>query len=561
MNGVDGLSLHDSPFSLTPSFTLSLVPADETLFTRAFLNRATAMIQAGMMHQDFTPAWDENRKYDNYRRTVFGPTFGPYDHDMPGPGHLEARSAVSRMIALRNPSVPGFSKRLTRNQIRTFTGPLLRNVHHRFFTQLHSNINFGTYEEKYPEWLFQPHAKRQLRIQVHNESVIMGSNTHDEGTPVGFKLKPNELLAPGKQRGVGDLGVMRTDATAYVWSDIKDAWSVPFIHNNWEFEYCKSPDKELLSSVFEKLIDVPYGKAYFCYFSDDSCCAAHCRDGIVRFNADIKACDGSHFDPVFTWLERNLTKSAPYGTPNVFKDAIHRSFKYLGNKLRMRDPNSKKKIDYEFSSKRLYSGSTSTVVVNNGACVNIAFCAQIRVPDPSTVTKAEFIEAFRLGAEDAGYWVKFDLCDCIEKLQFLKHSPSEVEGRYVPWVNIGTYFKNFGHCVHDVPGRGLLAKRASIYVSEIVRSRLNWGDHAINDAFRHLIIDVRGDTKGLAYREVMVEKSIGGNLGRVSLESISSRYDCNVYELEELIHFIERSGLNTHLCLPIIEKILKQDYG
>lgn len=563
MNRADGLSSFDEPYSLTPSFTLVTVEVDPTLFTQKSLKLCKEYMKAGWMYEDYTPKWVDNTdKYDNYRRTVFGPTFGPYCQDMPGPGRDEARGAISRLNQLRNPGVPGFSHMLQRNQV-IFVRKM-RAVYRRFSIQLHGLLEcdggYKTYEESFPEWLYQPHAKKQLRLSVAASAEDIGHDRCDDEKPVGFKLKKDELLAPGKVRGIGDLGSMRTNASAHVMSHIKDAWRHPFVHKRGTFEFLKGPYKDDLSNVFRKLCEVPRGSIYMVYHSDDSCVSGGCRDGPVYFNADVKACDGSHFDPVINRLHVLLAVK-PDASLSVFAPTLDRAFKYLRSKLKMKDPNSKRRILYEYVSARLYSGSALTTILNNFANLTIGLSFAEKCLRPETLNAEEFMQCFASAAQDAGYWVKVLPCKCVEELQFLKHSPSIVDGVYVPWVNLGAYIKNFGHCPQDVPGRGPLSGRASMYLSEIVRSRENWGDHLFGDAFQHLVLTKRGLSDSSAYRGAMAERSIGESQIRISMESLARRYGCRVDELDELCECIRASGLNSHIRLPVVNCILTKDYG
>lgn len=563
MNRADGLSSFDQPYSLTPTFTLKTVPVDISLFTDRGLDKCRKYIDKGWMHEDFTPNWVHDEvKYNNYRRTVFGPTFGPFEQDMPGPGANEARVAISRLNQLRNPDVPGFSSMLRENQSRC--GQKYRHVFHRFGRQLHGTLEvlglYKTYDESYPEWLYQPHAKRKLRISVSMEAAEIGHDYSHDKKSVSFKLKKDELLPPGKVRGIGDLGSLRTNASAHVMGAIKEAWREPFSHKSAVLEYIKGPVRETLSSAFEKLCAVPLGRMYMCYHSDDSCVSGGCKDGTVYFNADIKACDGSHFDAIINRLHV-LLSVGPAKKLSVFAPTLDRAFSYLKAPLKMRDPNSHRKVQYLYSSARLYSGSTLTTILNNFANLSIGICFAERCPHPEVLTKAEFMSQFVLAAQDAGYWVKVIPCECPEELQFLKHSPSIVSGVYEPWVNLGAYIKNFGHCPQDVPGRGTLNQRASLYVSEIVRSRENWGNHEFGDAFQHLVLARRGITDSAAYRGAVIEKSIGVCQARVPLESLARRYGCRVDELCELCECIRASGLNSHIHLPVVNCILTKDYG
>jgi len=475
-------------------------------------------------------------------------------------GENEYRVAVGRMIALRSPDKPGYSDRLAANQnslARTFRTQL-----HRFKLHFERNIQRMLPEESYPIWLHQPHDKRIMRRGVRKDIEAVGTNRGDDDKFVEFKPKPGEMLPAGKKRGVGDMGVLRTDATAMCMDEIKNAWSVPFEYNNLRAVFVKASTKDALREAFKNLIE-PEKKIQFYYHSDDSCVGATCSDGHVHFNGDIKACDGSHRRPLFEVLANLLTKTD--GRDNYHAEPLKRAFSYLTRDLRMYNKfNRKQRVVYKFKDPRLYSGSVLTTTINNMANLFIALALERRVPDPSLVTSAQFKEAYRLAGEDVGYILKIVDCDCVEDLQFLKHSPClQEDGSYEPWVNLGTYIRGFGSCHGDLPGRGPLRNRAAAYISGVVESRLNWGKHAFNDAFGHFIKRDVGMTNTVLSRcfELEKSKSHGGFRGFVPNESLCRRYKISLKELDDLCRAISGLRLGGYLKHPVCKILYDVDYG
>jgi len=518
-------------------------------------------IASGKMNEDLTPNFvDTAHAVPLSYRSVFGPFFPVESCCLPGSGPEEFRTMVGRMIALRAPDQPGYSEQLALNQSRSMRR--LRPHIGLFKKHLETHIDRESYEQSYPKWLYQPHAKKKLRLRTRDEAYAMGGNDKDDTKPVEFKCKNGELLAAHKKRGIGDLGAMRTDATAHVMDSIKEAWSKPYVSRNATLTYVKSADKDSLRSVFRDLLEPARGKITFVYHSDDSCVGAMCKDGLVTFNGDIRACDGSHRTAMFNTLEHLLAITA--GVPNVHRDALARAFDYLRRDLVVPFPKDRRqKVRYKFLTMRLYSGSTLTTLINNFANWLIGLELSLLVPDASMVTKEEFKNAYRTAGENVGYILKIVDCSCPEQLQFLKHSPSYVGGEIEPWMNLGTYVRGFGTFDGDLPHvKSGYKAAAAAFVSDVVKGRRNWGNHVFNDAFAHLVVS--GTSKHariIRCVQELTSKSEGEVRLRVPVEALAARYGCEPTELEELCHGIRSAGLGDLVCYPLVSRIYSMDYG
>lgn len=507
------------------------------------------------MNEDYTPRFTVHPfDYTKEYRSVFGPFFVLPELNYPGTGEGEYRAAVSRMIAVRKPECVGFDERLSQNQDKI--GKVFRVPLHNFKQHLEKYIRRETYENSYPAWLFQPHAKRKFRMMIAANVALFGTNTREDEKSVGYKLKPGELLADGKKRAIADLGALRTDATAWCMEDVKEAWSVPFQHGKLRATYTKASTKDNLREAFTNLLS-PKGIEFY-YHSDDSCVSARCQDGIVYFNGDIKACDGSHRQPVFDLLYDLLATRK--GVENVHAPALLRAFKYLSKTLKVRNKHKKESVKYRFKSSRLYSGSVLTTTINNFANLLIAFALHRRVPDPSLVTRAQFKEAYRLAGEDVGYQLKIVDCNKPEDLQFLKHSPSVIDGHIEPWMGLGVYIRGFGTFKGDLPGKGPLGRRAQSYIHGVVQSRLNWGSHVFNDSFGHLMSGMTTKMSTSLFDDD-TSKSVGGCQCRIPNESLCSRYNVTEEELLDACLLVAGSKLGDRLRHPVFERFYSVDYG
>jgi len=519
-------------------------------------------IKSGIMNEDLTPNFtDVALRVPPMVRSVFGPFFPLEQLHMPGHGPEEYRTLVGRMIALRAPERPGFSESLAKQQVVGIRE--LRPQINLFKKHLEMHINRRSYEQEYPEWLFQPHPKRQLRLMIAAAVQRLGNNDCDDEDDVDFKGKDNELLGGGKKRGIANMKEFRTDATAYAIPSIKDAWEKPFQLKNTILRYVKKADKESLVQAFKELLEPEFNHMSFVYHSDDSCVAANCADGVVYFNGDIKACDGSHRTVIFDKLFKLLAFTG--GLPNAHHAPLTRAFNYLKRDLRVRFPKDRRqKVKYKFKTMRLYSGSVLTTLLNNFANLLIGMELTMLIPNPGLVTKEQLKEAYRQAGENVGYILKIVDCTVPEQLQFLKHSPTYVDGVIVPWVSLGTFIRGFGTFGGYLPHRkGGYDDAARSFIAEVVEGRKNWGNHEFNDSFHHLTKHklVRPNHRITRVLDMEREKCIGDVGARVPIEALARRYQCEPVALKELCHHIANCQLGDLVYLPVVSHIYNVDYG
>jgi len=512
-----------------------------------------------------------------------------------GNGSGEFRQAIGRMIALRKPSQEALAGKSSTDRTRIcvqYCAELNRNQRRAMFTsrgsifRLQKLFNFqrSHSEVSFVNWLVQPHPKRLQRWHTHTQHLERGYRLDKKCRNVEYKLKNGEFLPAGKKRGIGDLNADRTSATAHNIAEYKHAMEGEFFHHGSVIsEFIATPDKGVLSAGFSKLLDPPPGKIAFIYFSDDCSFSARCKDGLSVNNGDISACDGSHTDAIINKLQYIMTHNPITKARHYDADSIDLAFSFLAAPLsfknttaRKGEPGYKERVLYHFRQKRLYSGSVLTTLLNNFANFCIADRLSQLVPDPRLISRADFEKCYVRAARQVGYGVKCQSClgvnhDVIpEKIQFLKHSPSVIMGVVVPWVNIAVFTRGFGiYKGTDLPGvKGQsVENRIATYVSDVVESRSNWGNHPINSAFSHLSGLVLNDA---VTRPPLYMEAIGKGFNPIStgtadvdipLECIAARYDVSVAQLEELVLEIKRSRVHSVVCLPVIGIIHKLDYG
>lgn len=530
------------------------------------------------MNPDFTPEFTVSKHdYERQYRSLFGPYFNILGLNHSAQGNGENRAMVARMIALRThgcgdagscflcSSVPksfeNFDEFLKKQQ-----STLRRRIRCSVQTYKRWFYNRAVFDDSYcarRKWVTNQHVKRKLRVRAYNASIDMGGDGVDDDTPVGFKGKPGELLGISKKRGIGDLGVNRTNATAFAFESLKKAMEGEYTHGYYTFRFVSSPDIEELRDVFDRMAQVPPGHVYFVFFSDDGIIGVHCADGVMWFNTDLKQCDGSHFTPFLDMVEQFLTTD-PHGLDNPYARDIRKAYGYLASDMEVRNKyNRKEKVQYKFTSKRMYSGFAGTTITNNFANLFIGFCLQIRVPHPGLLTKSEFKEAFEFAAADAGYICHLQICEHFEDLQFLKHSPVLSDNaEYIPTMNLGTYMRGFGTFYGDLPARGSYFETSRAFVSDVVESRLGWGNHEFNRAFHHLVVKhgVKFQETA-AYGAVFRGKRHGTMRDYIPLSSLCVRYRCTITELTSLVNLISVAQVGDAVEHPLVKKIHDFDYG
>ena len=153
------------------------------------------------------------------------------------------------------------------------------------------------------------------------------------------------------------------------------------------------------------------------------------------------------------------------------------------------------------------------------------------------------------------------MCENLQQVQFLKYSPFFNHlGSIDAVLNLGVWLRTFCYCKYDLPGRGDIERRARLFNSEIVRSRVHTGNHLVHDAFKTHICWERMKLRPMDY-EWRDEVTTGEQLGTVSLEELSKRYGMPVSELSHMCHEIRELKFGEVVNLPAVHKIMAIDYG
>jgi hypothetical protein len=389
------------------------------------------------------------------------------------------------------------------------------------------------------EYANRPHPKRRARIYALDRLLKIGHLSHPTFVDiVTGKLKLDEWAKPGKYpRLINDYTVVGSLLGGFVAEIMKKCMEAPFHTPKGCARFVSSPNVQSLREAFGEIL-TPSSEISMIFFSDDSCIAVQ-RDGLTRrYNMDIKSADRSAHDGVFDALVE-CSSSNP-----LFMSWVLRSVKQCKLPLKMRFG---KRLKLTPTEHTLYSGSVLTTLINNLANLALFSAAHQPTPIPNSFTPT-------------GYSISLDECVVPEDLQFLKYSPSLIQGEVVPWLNIGVILRTLGNCHQDLPGRGDIRKRGFIFDSNIIKGLKHSGNHEILRTLQNVYnsdveIDVKFVNKNLPYFNLSEVNNVP-----IPLSCIANRYrveesDVSLF-ISDLLHHREH-------CLRgrFSDACMKLDYG
>lgn len=405
------------------------------------------------------------------------------------------------------------------------------------------------------EYVQEEHPKRALRINALIEGYLNGDDKKlpDFCRRLECKAK-KEVAKYGKAlRNVVDLGCFASLFGGYLAKQVKYATSSA---RSQYWEFIASPELKRLKGAFERLRQPK--QLYYLFFSDDSCVAIECADGIFRANMDISGADGSAGPRTFRSFEL-LCKGTTYY--DVARGCVNQCRK----ELVVKHPHISVKEVYRPREAFLPSGSVLTTTINNIGNLMIYSClhtilerefySRQRMP---TMAQCEEL-CIRAGAE-AGYILTVEICRCFEDLQFLKMSPDK---DCKPWVNLGVLLRCLHRAEGDLPPRvdGVkvsIESRCANRDKEVVASMVHAGDHVITEALRTR--HKPGSATGLSGSWV-IDNIVSGVARDIDMQSLCARYRCSGSELMSLVDAILTWEFGTVIDLEVTRRIFKKDYG
>jgi len=272
-------------------------------------------------------------------------------------------------------------------------------------------------------------------------------------------------------------------------------------------------------------------------------------------NVDISACDGSNFQSVFDLAQEAMCDPR-------FARSVEQTFDYLRMPVTFTTADGRS-TKLRPGCMRMYSGSVLTTYINNIAntliFLSLANLLNILFPhrDPN---EEEFTDLLSRAAERAGYKVtRSPASEHPESLQFLKRSPSLIDGVVACWLNLGVLLRGFGTIRGDLPGssRASLEERARAHNAGVVLSRIHDGEHSISRAFRCACPDAPCYTR--------VDRDYHGGVMASNIDipdsMLAVRYGLDPQDIRELAQEISTLTVGQRLTSPTVARIISVDYG
>lgn len=315
-----------------------------------------------------------------------------------------------------------------------------------------------------------PHPKKRLRMEAFHEIMVdmLEGSWLAKGAArrfteyVLYKCKKGEIAKPGKFiRLIGDLGCPASLRGFWVTKLIKKKMAAEdFILPRGRMHFCMKPGFEELRNVFTRLIE-PEDDFYFVYHSDDSCLSFRDPEGDVHwFNIDISSCDTSHSQAIFELLSDV--------SAGEVERCIDKLVKQLGAPILVVNPECRRQfVLLVCTFPRLFSGSTLTTLLNNVANLLIGTALYEAYENGELVAGTDFAPIIaRAGYICSGTLPPKLSCETFrhadeecyfpEDILFLKHFPvTDAKLGWVPVKGIGVFFRSYGRCKGDLPGRAI----------------------------------------------------------------------------------------------------------
>jgi len=472
-----------------------------------------------------------------------------------------------RLCGVRRPDEPGYHERLRVNQSNVHDW--LGCEYDDYLRELGLRVKIGFPQECPLElkkrWAFDPHPKKALRVSDYDDFVSSGGKiehgVHRGKVPV--VAKPCEILSKNKPRVIGNLGTRAASMGGFMMDYFKNPMSQEWDGGCVQARFVSSPDVGKLGEAFGWLMTVERG-ARAIYFSDDVCVSVLCQraDGtVVRLlgNADISACDGSHFKYFIDRVESFMAETVPSSwvpfVRVVFKQ-LRLDFKVVVG--------SQKVVGRTHGDPLLYSGSVLTTFLNNMAVMLSLVCYNRFLRELSRPpTEGEAASLLVASFERAGYDLKFEDVSSNPRLyQFLKHSPAFVDGKIVPYLNLGVFFRGFGMCDGDLPGKKKVPMKERIrrFNAGVVMSRVHAGEHDVSEAFRQAWPASPKDVV------VNVSYQVTTNLSGVPKQwipasELATRYEVPVAWVYHAAEGVRRAASGQYVDDPFVTRCLQVDYG
>lgn len=504
-------------------------------------------------------------KKDSSYKTVFGYTFWH-------PGVIYSRNDVNickaseRLLGKIEPQRVGLHEKLERNQRRNVRllprlSRIIVKINNKYKD---AQLDAASLYTEIEHYVNTAKLKKKLKQQAFKELNENGELYHRLYTKLAEgKVKSEEWAKWLKYpRLFLNLGFKSCLVAGFLMHRLKNALT----NQTDESEFVGSPDKDTLSRVFDRLINVL--TIYFPFFSDDSCIGIRCIDGVFWANVDITRCDGTHTEVIFNLLKLMVKNS-------IFEEPVNLAIRQCLLPLSISSYGvfHKHTVLLKPLIPVLYSGSVLTTMINNIANILIFLSIRDLVMDGDKVraglTRSQCEFLVRVGAEEVGYLVTVDVCSKPEHIQFLKHSPAYGPSGWQPLLNPGVILRLFGSCYGDLPGRKdeAMEDRAYNWNHQIVKSLVHAGDYQLTRVLRERFgppPNVSKRTQAQATRRIEkaeLYKVRASEARTVYDASVMARYDLTAAHLDELCSLLTGDFYGVSIECLASRRILAKDYG
>jgi len=405
-------------------------------------------------------------------------------------------------------------------------------------------------------WAFAAHKKKMLRIlaeiTMEQEGGLL-DKTRVRNNRTKGKFKKGEInKCDGWPRMIVDLTVEGSTVAGFLIDAAKDSMAVEYANGVFSSRFVQTPTSEDLIESFHSVLNGP--PVVHRYFSDDSIVGVDCVDGRLFANIDISSADLSYYDPIFDMVESILRADS---STDHEVDSLMRQLELPVVVHNPEDPSERVTLTAQpfngGKGRYLSSGIVLTTLTNNVGNSSGMLIFQSRWH--RQLTRAQAVEMLVSSYRDAGMLITVEVCQRVEDLQFLKHSPTYVGGECRVFLNLGVFMKGFGTYFGELPrtrsGERDWASRAREFNSDVVRSYVHAGDHCITRAFRTKIVGGMAPTVEL--------RGCGGY--DIPTLSLCSRYDVEEHEMEELAHMIYCADIGDRIFHTVVDKVMSKDYG
>lgn len=337
---------------------------------------------------------------------------------------------------MRKPATPGKDAELRANQRRflashsTRLGVILAAVVGDYESM---DVTLSAYLLRY-----FPHIKRALRQREYDRYADTGQCGKIAwiGT-VTWKNKRSEYIGDNKRpRCIVDLKVPASLQGAEYAAWCKHQIDNVPIHLGDTCSYCLAKcTYEGLTQAFQRLISSE-DRRTLVYFSDDSVLSVNVNGSRRWYNLDISACDMSHTPDLFHRFFEH------FKTPQDLREAF---IGMITANIVVNSVDGKHYMLLKPRELHLQSGITLTTVINDYACMNLAYSLELA----DCTTPEGIISA----AAAAGYLITLQECSTPAHIQFLKFSPLEcTDGVVRPILNLGVVLRASGTCRGELQG-------------------------------------------------------------------------------------------------------------